>query len=332
MRTHSAQVTNLNTLLMKKSGCFGITLVLTCALNSSSAQTAEKPTMSVAKTQAAGVNQWQPSMGDGLAQMFITEFNKLNNCKVLESVALDDVRAEQGLGKSGEVADSESVKTGNWKGADYTFKSTVTRFGSTSSVTHIPGPIPIHISKTTNEVQIDWRIIDNATRDIVASGRGEGAEKGKSVNVIGVGTENREFMTSALGKATMKAISNIMDKVATLNLPPGKRGAVNQANADAAKQALRSIKGLVKLVEGKEIWVSLGTKSGFATGDKIKIYKPVEKKNTKGEVITTAYQEAAEIVLSKVQDAMSMGEYTGPAAISEDWAAADAGLDIEKLR
>jgi curli biogenesis system outer membrane secretion channel CsgG len=329
MRTHWDQVTNFNRLLMKKSVCLGITLVLTCALGSISAQVAEKPTMSVAKTQATGVTKWQPSMGDGLAQMFITELTKLNNFKVLESVALDDVRVEQGLGKNGEVADSESVKTGNWKGADYTFKSTVTRFGSTSSRS---GFGPVRIAKTKNEVQIDWRIIDNTTRDIVASGRGEGTENGSGVVVFGNGTDNQEFMGSALGKATMKAISNIVDKVAPLSLAPGKRSVVNQANANAAKLTLRSVKGVVKLVEGKEIWVSLGAKSGFETGDKITIYKPVEKKNSKGEVITTAYQEAAEIVLSKVQDAMSMGEYAGPAKISEDWAAAYAGLDIEKLR
>ena len=326
MRT---QVMNFNAFVIRKSVCLAITLVLTCPLGSISAQVAEKPTMSVAKTQATGVTKWQPSMGDGLAQMFITELTKLNNFKVLESVALDDVRTEQGLGKSGEVADSESVKTGNWKGADYTFKSTVTRFGSKTSRS---GFGPVRVTTTLNEVQVDWRIIDNATRDIVASGRGEGTEKGNGVVVFGNGTDNHEFMDSALGKATMKAISNIVDKVAPLNLAPGKRGVVNAANAEATKLALRSVKGLVKLVDGKEIWVSLGATNGFATGDKIKIYKPIEKKNSKGEVITTAYQEAAEIVLSKVQDAMSMGEYTGPATISEDWAAAYAGLDIDKLR
>ena len=62
--------------------------------------------------------------------------------------------------------------------------------------------------------------------------------------------------------------------------------------------------------------ISLGAKSGFAAGDKIKIYKPIEKKNSKGEVITTTYKEAAEIVLSKVQDAMSMGEYKGPTQLT----------------
>ncbi len=295
-----------------------------------SGQAAEKPTLSVAKTETRGAGQLQPSMGDGLAQMLITEFSKLNNFKVLESVALDDVRAEQALGKNGEVANSESVKTGNWSGADYTFKSTVTRFESKNSRTSL-GPIPVRVGNTKNEVQINWRIIDNATRDIVASGRGEGTEKGSSVSVLNIGTDNHEFMASALGKATMKAVSNIVEKVATLELAPGKRASVNLANADAAKQALRSIKGSVKLVDGKQVWVSLGANNGFAVGDKVRIYMPVEKKNKKGEVVATAYEPVGEIILSKVQKDMSMGEYTGTSEISEDWAAADAALDIDKL-
>ena len=86
------------------------------------------PTISVAKTENSGVASWQPAMGEGLAQMLITEMANLPNFKVLESVALDDLRAERALGENGEVAKSESVKKGQWKGADYTFKSTVTRF------------------------------------------------------------------------------------------------------------------------------------------------------------------------------------------------------------
>ena len=284
--------------------------------------------MSVAKTVATGVTQWQPSMGDGLAQMFITEFTKFNNFKVLESVALDDLRAEQALGTNGEVSVSQSVKAGNWLGADYTFKSTVTRFGSKGKKTNLYFAV---IGSTENEVQIDWRIIDNSTREPIKSGRGGGIEKGKSVSVMNIGTDNQEFTDSALGKATMKAISNIVVEVAAFNLPAGKRAGVNQANAAAAKLALRSIKGKVKLVEGKQIWMSLGATNGFAKGETIKIYKPIEKKNSKGEVITTTYQEVATIVLSKVQDAMSMGEYTGQAKLEEDMAAVDAARDIDTL-
>src|SRR5438552_7092593 len=107
-------------------------LLLALALGAGPAPAAEKtvPTISVAKTESTGVAYWQPAMGEGLAQMLITEMSSLPNFKVLESVALEDLRAERALGESGEVSEAESVKKGQWKGADYTFKSTVTRFGS----------------------------------------------------------------------------------------------------------------------------------------------------------------------------------------------------------
>ena len=87
----------------------------------------------------------------------------------------------------------------------------------------------------------------------------------------------------------------------------------------------------MKLVDGKEIWVSLGSANGFAKGDKIKIYKAIQKKNQKGELVATTYEPVAEITLKKVQKDKSVGEYAGTAQISEDWPAADAAIDIESL-
>jgi hypothetical protein len=83
-------------------------LVATFALGASlppvAAADKQPPTIVVAKTEAQGIGYWQPAMGDGLAQMMITELNKLDNMKVLESVALDDLRTERNLGESGEVS------------------------------------------------------------------------------------------------------------------------------------------------------------------------------------------------------------------------------------
>ena len=262
-------------------------------------------------------------------------------------MALDDLRAERALGESGEVAATESVKQGQWKGADYTFKSTVTRFGSKAQNFGgggIPVPTPFGIGggsfsvrKSENEVQIDWRIIDNATREIVqgATGRAVGVEKGSGFNFGTWGgggfSNNREFMDSALGKATMKALAQIIEKVKTLNVAPGMRTVNNANEAAQAAAAVRNVKGIVKLVDGAEIWVSLGANNGFAKGDKIKIYQPIEKKNKKGEVVATTYESVAEIILSKVQKDKSMGTYTGSAQIAEDFVAADAAADIENI-
>ena len=328
-------------------GC--IPVLLAIALGSVQSQGADTrvPTISVAKTEASSVAGWQPAMGEGLAQMIITEMANLPNFKVLESVALEDLRAERALGESGEVAQSESVKKGQWKGADYTFKSTVTRFGSKDSNFGgggIPVPTPFGIGgghfavkKSENEVQIDWRIIDNTSREIVsgATGRAVGVEKGTGFNFGALGgsgfSNSREFMDSALGKATMKALAQIIDRVKTLNVGPGARTLNNQAEAAQNAAAIRNVKGVVKMVDGPEIWVSLGAGNGFGKGDKIKIYQPVEKKNKKGEVVATTYEPVAEIILTKVQKDKSMGTYTGSAKIEEDFVAADAAADIEKL-
>src|SRR5262249_54558485 len=186
-----------------------------------------RPTITVAKTGAEGVDAWQPAMGEGLAHMLITELTKLPNFTVLESIALDDLREERRLGESGEVAESESVKKGQWKGSDYTFKSTITRFGGNRKnvggsgfLNHMPGVpgilghVGVGVSSSEEEVQIDWRIVDNATRSIIVSGRGDGIEKGNSFNFStwhGSGfSQNEEFRNSALGKATMKAIDQIV--------------------------------------------------------------------------------------------------------------------------
>jgi curli biogenesis system outer membrane secretion channel CsgG len=328
------------------SGYASLFLALALAPFQSQAADKKVPTISVAKTEGSGVASWQPAMGEGLAQMIITEMANLPNFKVLESVALDDLRTERALGESGEVAQNESVKKGQWKGADYTFKSTVTRFGSKEQDFGgggVPVPTPFGIGgghfgvrKTENQVQIDWRIIDNASREIVkgATGRAVGVEKGSGFNFGAMGgsgfSNNKEFMDSALGKATMKALAQIIEKVKTLEVGPGARTLNNEAEAAQNAAAIRNVKGVVKLVDGAEIWVSLGANNGFAKGNKIKIYQPIEKKNKKGEVVATTYEPVAEIILTKVQKDKSMGTYTGSAKIAEDFVAADAAMDIEK--
>jgi len=103
------------------------------------------PSLQVAKTEAQEIASWQPAIGEGLAHMFITELNKLGKFRILESVALDDIRAEQALVQNGEVSAAEGVTKGEWQGADYTFKSFVTRFSSKSSSVGGGGTIPFRL-------------------------------------------------------------------------------------------------------------------------------------------------------------------------------------------
>lgn len=326
-------------------------LLASAVPNDSRADEKRKPTVSVAPSESS-VSGWQPALGKGLADMMITELSKLQNVKVLESVALDDLRAERALGESGEVAQSESVKKGYWKGADYTLKTVITRFGSKESSFGGGGvrlPVPFvggggfAVKQSENEVQIDWRIIDNTTREPLKADRATGVEKGSGFNFSHFGnsgfSDNREFMSSALGKATMKAIAQIVDQLQQWD-PPAKSGRDQVAEATAADSAKkdasalaekRRAKGEVLLVEDGKIWVSLGSQNGMQKGDKIKIYKSVEKKNKAGKVIATEYEPVTEIELSKIQKDRSWGSYTGTAKLEEGWPAAHSSVEIDDL-
>lgn len=327
-----------------------IASVVGLAFPANAADAVKKPTMSVAKCESQ-LPMWQPAIGQGLADMMITELTKLPNVQVLESVALDDLREERALGEKGEVSEAESVKKGNWKGADYTFKTTVTRFGSKESSFGGGGlnlPVPggfgnFKVKNRENEVQLDWRIIDNSTRVVVKSDRAVGLEKGSGFS-FGTSydsgfSQSREFLDSALGKATMKAIAQIVEQLNTWT-PPAKSGRDEVADAAASAAAKkdaaaltekRKVKGEVLLVEEGKVMVSLGTQQGIQKGDKMKIYRSVEKKNKAGKVIATEFEPVAEVEINKVQKDRSWATFTGGAKIEEGQAAALSGVDIDDL-
>ncbi len=310
-----------------------------------------KPTMSVAPSESQ-IAQWQPAIGSGLATMMTTELTKLPNLTVLESIALNDLRAERALGENGEVAAGEKVEKGAWKGADYTFKTTITRFGAKESsfgggggfipkVGIIPGGFGV--KNTESEVQIDWRVIDNTTRTIAKSGRAVGVEKGSSFAFASLGgggfSNNREFLDSALGKATMKAIALIVSDLrgwtppatsGRQDLAASKAKAADEA-ANAKKDSLKHVKGEVLVVEPGQVWISLGSEKGFAKGDTLKVYKKIEKKNKEGKVVAEDLEPVGTIEITKTQKSKSCAALQNGITVEEGWVVALSTLDINDL-
>jgi curli biogenesis system outer membrane secretion channel CsgG len=319
-----------------------------------------KPTISVAPTESQ-LPVWQPALGEGLAQMMLTELAKLPNVQVLESLALDDLREERSLGESGEVAKFEKIRKGSWKGSDYTFKTTITRFGADESqsggglsipvgkirgLDRVPlsfGDANIHFGSQRHEVQIDWRIVDNTTRAVVKSGRGTGTETGKRVSFSGFGgagfKENREFFGSALGKATMKAIAGIVTELEEWN-PPARSGRDEIAEKKAAesyaaemskRDSLRRARGEVLVVDGDDVWIGLGSNRGFAKGDRMMVYRKIEKRNKAGVIIVTDFEQVCEIELDKVLVDKSRGRKPQNAKIDEGAPVALSSLEITQV-
>jgi curli biogenesis system outer membrane secretion channel CsgG len=137
-----------------------------------------QPTLFVAPLDGdpSQVMGWQPALGEGLAEMLITEITKLNKFQVLESTALKDLKGEIDLGESGYVNDKEKVEKGGWSGADFMFRGKVTRFGSNQKGIGLGGFVPgsfgnLGVKLTTSDVRVDWRLVDVYNRKVVTSGQ-----------------------------------------------------------------------------------------------------------------------------------------------------------------
>jgi curli biogenesis system outer membrane secretion channel CsgG len=306
------------------------------------AQENSRPTIFVApldgdKTQVA---DWQPALGDGLAEMLTTELAKLDKFQILESTALEHLKNEIKLGEEGYVAKDEKVEKGGFAGADFMFRGKVTRFGAKAQGVNLGGFVPgslgnLGVKRNKSDVRIDWRIVDAANRKVVKAGQavadetGLGFDVGVAVNGQGgnIGLDNKEFMNSSLGKATVKAIDKIIADVKGVTLPvsgrqmAGAKVAQSQKVAeDSASTALKSTPGKVIAVISKGMLiVSLGSKQGLKVGDKLKLYETVDLKDDKGAVVFSEEKLAGEITLDSVQDERSKASYSGSAEIKVGW-------------
>jgi hypothetical protein len=200
----------------------------------------------------------------------------------------------------------------------------------------VPGNLgKLGIKQNKADVRIDWRIVDTATRKIITTGQAVGTETGTGFDIganIGghggnISFKNSEFMNSALGKATVKALNAIMAQVTTVSVPvsgrqqaKAKTAQAGQAAVQAAADAAKDTPGKVLAVVNKStLIVSLGSKSGFKNGDKLKLYETVDTKDDKGQVVFTEEKLVGEITLDAVQEDKSKASYSGSADVKSGW-------------
>jgi len=142
-----------------------------------------------------------------------------------------------------------------------------------------------------------------------------------------IGFDNKEFMDSALGKATVKALSSITSEVSGTPLPESgrhkqKAGAAGaQAAAQAAAvAAVKATPGKVLAVAGPgAVVISLGSKHGLKIGDKLNLYETIDTKDEKGEVVFTDEKLVGEITLQAVQDERSKASCDANLAVKAGW-------------
>ena len=257
------------------------------------------------------------------------------------------------------------------------------------NLSSLPGGGPKAVNAA---IRIDWALVDANTQTVVTNGSTQFSERGfgfdlasaggtpgkamtspwarlgmavatnvadQTTGVVGVVHDssnvdygNALFMKSALGLATCKAVTNVIEALNAANLPEmdPSRARVQIETKEAPIQTAASavaatpslgraspahaatpatsqsetpappITGKVVAVVNKgTIIVSIGSKNGLKNGDKVDLFQTIDLKDDKGVVVFSEEKQAGEITLESVQEEKSKGNYAGDLAIKSGW-------------
>jgi len=300
------------------------------------AQESGKPVVGI-KAFENPPNYYHSTIGNGLTDLFTTELVKTNKYKIVEREALGDLASEVDLGKSGYGDKATATPKGHFKGLEYLFICKVTNFGEKErkvGTGGIGGRVfgGLGTRQTSAYVRLDFRIVDATTREVVYAGSGEGEDKTTGVSVDGgafgkgagaVDFSDRSFLESQVGRATMKAINDVIQKMdhnflatrtsGATQVRAQEAGAREAAEAEASKAPGK----ILAVVNNQMIIISLGSGNGLKIGDKLKVFKPQNVTDSSGKVVYTEEKEIGLLVVTEVQADRSKAAVVSGAGISE---------------
>jgi curli biogenesis system outer membrane secretion channel CsgG len=217
-------------------------------------------------------------VGKGITDLLITNLVKDGTYSVIERQAINKVLAEQNFSNSDRANPASAAKIGKLLGVDAIIVGAITQFGNDDTHTNVGGggggfgglglgKVGVHKSKAI--VAINARLVDIDTGEIlgVAEGKGESQREGAALSGGGgnwggfggggVDFGNSNFQQTIIGEAVKKAVDSLTADVI----------------ADNTKLQTRTIvvDGLVAAVDGGQIVLNVGAKSGLKVGDQLSV-------------------------------------------------------------
>lgn len=207
------------------------------------------------------------NIGEGLAEMLMTELVKVDRFIVLERGAISDVVVEQELGSGGLVRKETAAQTGQLIGAQVIVRGAVTEFSP--QVRGAKGGISTPefkggVATESAYVALDIRLIDVNSGQVIASSSATGTAPSTGVSGSlqgpygsGVALGGEVFFNTPIGRATREAISKAVNFI--LQKTPAQ---------DPSRVVVK--------VEGDRVFINAGVNENIRLGDVFTVYSPSE--------------------------------------------------------
>jgi hypothetical protein len=169
-------------------------------------------------------------------------------------------------------------------------------------------------------VVLNYRLVDNETSEIVATGEARGESKRTSKGgfagmfaggaLVGGGFSSNasNFGETIIGEAVMDACDKLSIDLST-------RGS---SVASAARNI--EINAMVADISGTSMTINAGSQSGVQNGQQLKVYhKGKEIKDpVSGEVLDVQVTQIGTVTITNVRDRIATGTYAGSPAVNGD--------------
>lgn len=243
-----------------------------------------------------------PGQSKGVSDMLVNKLVETGDFIVIERSRIDAVLAEQNLGASGRVDASTAAEIGRILGVDVVVVGSITQFDlqRRSSGGGAFG-IGANVQKEEAYVQLNVRVVNTTTAEIMATAEGEGTanQSDSQVRVFGIGGgSSTDNTTKLLSLATEEAITQVIDSVRN-----------QRSQMAATPRALPTAQAVVSFVDGSRVILNKGSQDGYRVGMKLSIERVTQevKDPETGAVIHQLTSPIAEVEITEVDNDSCVG-------------------------
>jgi curli biogenesis system outer membrane secretion channel CsgG len=267
----------------------------------------------------------QMNIGQGINAMMTKRIAQDGRFTVVERRKVAALTKEQDFAASNRVKQGTGPRTGQIRGADLTLMGDIVVFGRDDRHTGaVAGGGVLGTGAVAGGykndgkavVVLDYRIVDNETTEVLASGEARGESKRTSkgfgaalmVGWVGGGgavdMSSSNFGETIIGEATMDAVNKLAADVNKVAIEGG--ASARELDLDAR----------VADVSGNSITINAGASAGLQAGQTFTIFhKGKEIKDpTTGEVLDVQTTPLGQLTITVVRERIAIGNYNGAMA------------------
>jgi curli biogenesis system outer membrane secretion channel CsgG len=250
-------------------------------------------------------------VGKGISDLLVKNLVTDGTYSVIERKALDKILAEQNFSNSDRANPASAAKIGKLLGLDAIIVGSITQFGNETKNTKIGGNgggfggfgiggIGKKDSKAI--VQLDARLVDIDTAEILGVAEGKGESKRSSTSLLGGGGNWHGFGGGNVDFGTSDFQQTIIGeavKAAVDQMTAGVIGSAGKLQARVIK-----VEGLVAAVDGGQIVLNVGVKTGIKVGDHLSVERVTStiKDPATGAVLRRLTSKLGEIEVTDVDE------------------------------